>query len=136
MTARPMTEGEHEEALEKAQRIVDHYRATGFAYDAGALYFCQALLSSSSAERRMREALEALSRPDGFARLTCKEEKDARIAFALAALSARAGEDAPQPSATPRFADVSCSHCGQSFGPGDHGFSHCENHKGLRGTRR
>ena len=31
----------------------------------------------------------------------------------------------------PRFQDVVCSSCGQGFGPGDHGFSHCENHAGL-----
>ncbi len=28
----------------------------------------------------------------------------------------------------PRFDDVTCSQCGQSFGPGDHGFSHCSDH--------
>lgn len=33
----------------------------------------------------------------------------------------------------PRFPEVSCSQCGQSFGPGDNGFSHCKNHAGLRG---
>jgi len=31
-----------------------------------------------------------------------------------------------------RFSITGCSQCGQSFGPGDHGFSHCKNHKGLR----
>ena len=31
----------------------------------------------------------------------------------------------------PRFANVSCSQCGRDFGPGDHGFSHCENHRDL-----
>jgi hypothetical protein len=36
----------------------------------------------------------------------------------------------------PRFADVGCSSCGQSFGPGDNGFSHCEHHKGLKGRDR
>ena len=30
-----------------------------------------------------------------------------------------------------RFANVSCSQCGESFGPGDNGYSHCEHHKGL-----
>lgn len=30
-----------------------------------------------------------------------------------------------------RFATVSCSNCGRAFGPGDHGFSHCDNHAGL-----
>lgn len=28
----------------------------------------------------------------------------------------------------PRFQNVSCSSCGQSFGPGNEGFSHCDNH--------
>lgn len=27
-----------------------------------------------------------------------------------------------------KFANVSCSQCGRDFGPGDHGFSHCEHH--------
>lgn len=31
-----------------------------------------------------------------------------------------------------RFDNVGCSHCGGHFGPGNHGFSHCENHKGMR----
>lgn len=35
----------------------------------------------------------------------------------------------------PRFPNVSCSQCGQTFGPGDHGFSHCENHAGMKGER-
>lgn len=28
----------------------------------------------------------------------------------------------------PKFTETSCSQCGGTFGPGDHGFSHCENH--------
>ncbi|HEX8350521.1 MAG TPA: hypothetical protein VF598_11205 [Hymenobacter sp.] len=28
-----------------------------------------------------------------------------------------------------KFAQTSCSQCGQTFGPGDHGFSHCDNHR-------
>lgn len=28
-----------------------------------------------------------------------------------------------------RFAQVSCSNCGRNFGPGDNGFSHCEQHE-------
>jgi hypothetical protein len=27
-----------------------------------------------------------------------------------------------------RFSNVSCSQCGQEFGPGDHGYSHCSDH--------
>ena len=30
-----------------------------------------------------------------------------------------------------RFNNVTCSQCGGEFGPGDNGFSHCENHKHL-----
>lgn len=33
---------------------------------------------------------------------------------------------------TPRFNKTYCSQCGQEFGPGDHGYSHCESHKGKR----
>lgn len=28
----------------------------------------------------------------------------------------------------PRFQNVSCSQCGRDFGPGDHGYSHCQDH--------
>lgn len=31
----------------------------------------------------------------------------------------------------PRFPNVSCSQCGRDLGPGEHGFSHCENHAHL-----
>lgn len=31
-------------------------------------------------------------------------------------------------SSKPRFDNVSCSQCGKSFGPGDHGYSHCSDH--------
>jgi hypothetical protein len=30
---------------------------------------------------------------------------------------------------TPKFAETFCSSCGRSFGPGDHGYSHCEAHR-------
>lgn len=29
---------------------------------------------------------------------------------------------------SPKFGNVSCSQCGESFGPGDSGFSHCNQH--------
>jgi hypothetical protein len=32
-------------------------------------------------------------------------------------------------SEQPRFANVSCSQCGQDFGPGNHGYSHCKDHR-------
>ena len=34
-------------------------------------------------------------------------------------------------AATPRWPNVSCSSCGEEFGPGDSGFSHCEHHAHL-----
>jgi hypothetical protein len=33
---------------------------------------------------------------------------------------------------SPKFSQTSCSHCGSVFGPGDHGFSHCEDHRGIK----
>ena len=33
-----------------------------------------------------------------------------------------------RPHMAPKFPVTWCSRCGQEFGPGDHGFSHCENH--------
>lgn len=35
-----------------------------------------------------------------------------------------------------RFAEVFCSQCGQSQGPGDHGYSHCDDHPGWKHDRK
>lgn len=35
------------------------------------------------------------------------------------------------PAESPRFPSISCSQCGESFGPGDHGFSSCDSHEGM-----
>jgi hypothetical protein len=40
-----------------------------------------------------------------------------------------------KPHEQPRFANVSCSQCGQDFGPGNHGFSHCKDHTTKREER-
>ena len=32
-------------------------------------------------------------------------------------------------SRSPRFAEVSCSQCGGTFGPRDSGYSHCSDHR-------
>ncbi len=32
----------------------------------------------------------------------------------------------------PKFEKTSCSQCGQEFGPGDHGYSHCDGHRRSR----
>lgn len=34
----------------------------------------------------------------------------------------------------PHFAKTYCSQCGGEFGPGDHGFSHCQDHRSLMGV--
>ena len=39
-----------------------------------------------------------------------------------------------QPANGWRFPDVVCSQCGQGFGPGDMGFSHCKDHALLKPT--
>jgi len=53
-----------------------------------------------------------------------------------AAIAARV-DGASQPTKDrndfPRFTNVYCSNCGKAFGPGDHGFSHCESHAHLVG---
>lgn len=33
----------------------------------------------------------------------------------------------------PRFLEVGCSQCGGTFGPGEHGFSSCTAHQGVKG---
>ncbi len=35
-----------------------------------------------------------------------------------------------------RFQQTSCSQCGQNFGPGEHGFSHCDHHPGWKRDRK
>ncbi len=37
-----------------------------------------------------------------------------------------------QASASPKFAETWCSNCGRKFGPGDHGYSHCDQHGSPR----
>ena len=32
----------------------------------------------------------------------------------------------------PRYESTSCSQCGHEFGPGDHGYSHCQDHPGYK----
>ena len=40
-----------------------------------------------------------------------------------------------QAETSQRFQNVSCSNCGESFGPGDSGYSECSSHAGLRAVR-
>lgn len=50
--------------------------------------------------------------------------------MALAVIQQEERSVLPVPT-EPKFPMVYCSSCGQGFGPGDHGFSHCGNHKHL-----
>jgi hypothetical protein len=34
-----------------------------------------------------------------------------------------------------RFPETFCSQCGAAFGPGDHGYSHCDQHPGYKRDR-
>lgn len=53
-----------------------------------------------------------------------------QILFAgIAVYEAEKASAAAVAPGAPRFANVSCSQCGQDFGPGNHGFSHCANHR-------
>lgn len=56
------------------------------------------------------------------------------IQFAFEPAELDAAIDAIQPKKLPRFENVACSQCGGTFGPGEHGFSHCENHQGMSRT--
>lgn len=38
-------------------------------------------------------------------------------------------QQALKPFMPPRFTETYCSQCGQTFGPGNHGYSHCSEHK-------
>lgn len=51
--------------------------------------------------------------------------------FERAIRSALATQD-PAPAPQARFANVSCSQCRREFGPGNAGFSHCQDHQGGR----
>jgi hypothetical protein len=33
-----------------------------------------------------------------------------------------------------KFEETFCSQCGQAFGPGDSGYSHCDQHKDVAGS--
>ena len=58
----------------------------------------------------------------------------ALLAIAKAARPLAAEIEAPLP-ALYRFPNVCCSSCGESFGPGDSGYSSCSEHKGWRPVR-
>jgi len=58
-----------------------------------------------------------------------REKGDGMCEAAVAALTKIPKQDGK----APRYPEVGCSQCGRRFGPGDHGFSHCDSHKHLKG---
>ena len=42
---------------------------------------------------------------------------------------AQQGESPRFETKSPRFDNTYCSQCGSEFGPGDHGYSHCNDHR-------
>jgi hypothetical protein len=79
-------------------------------------------------QKRLAEAMSALPEesgrhgPEFHAQLAAMHRHtDAEIQKAKRALGIPA-----------LYPDVGCSNCGGGFGPGDHGFSHCQNHSHLR----
>ena len=65
---------------------------------------------------------------DGYATWACPKGLDDGCGLQVV----RPGEvqcDVCESSVEPRFANVSCSQCGQDFGPGNEGFSHCDQHR-------
>lgn len=65
--------------------------------------------------------------------LSAIADYDAVLDAIDAAISRAEAADKPESISAPKFAVTGCSQCGQEFGPGDHGYSHCENHRGVSG---
>lgn len=54
------------------------------------------------------------------------------VSVIRAELAERVDDDTIHTEPTPMFVTTHCSQCGKSFGPGDHGYSHCSSHAGER----
>ena len=96
------------------------------------------------AEARAEEALEAWEEFDRHIRLAlmsvpnpCNSETRYNLLLKLlpvlnvARSEIKAAKAALGMETAPRFEVTYCSQCGGTFGPGDHGFSHCENHSEI-----
>ena len=82
-------------------------------------------------EYKPQEGIWTLIAPDGrqwhgaSGLLAAAAEQNERIPPEVQMARLMSGAD----DTRPRYENVSCSQCGRDFGPGDSGFSHCENHK-------
>jgi|688.fasta_scaffold00370_84 hypothetical protein len=59
---------------------------------------------------------------------------DADTPTGRAIIAARAAVSKAEGFAKPRFENVFCSQCGGEFGPGNSGYSHCEDHRKATGA--
>lgn len=59
----------------------------------------------------------------------------AHITQPLLTASQRVARENMERHLAPRFVSVSCSACGEEFGPGNQGYSHCESHAGVPTAR-
>jgi hypothetical protein len=75
----------------------------------------------------LRPELTLIVGPDCY-RKTKKAEKELR------ARNTPEQIEALRVKVAAKFKNVSCSQCGQDFGPGPHGFSYCDRHSGLIAT--
>lgn len=57
----------------------------------------------------------------------------AKIQKSLIAESDRLEAETAKLAGSPKFQKTYCSQCGKSFGPGNHGFSHCSDHREASG---
>ena len=96
------------------------------------------------AEARAEEALEAWEEFDRLLKLArtslphgtprsdvWKARAHVDILLDIAGRQIKAAKAALGMETAPRFEVTYCSQCGGTFGPGDHGFSHCENHSEI-----
>jgi hypothetical protein len=87
--------------------------------------------------RWLTEKLSERQTPDGRTVLEIADEPiwcrpDGTLADYVEAVDAAMDADENADPQGPRFDNVSCSQCGQGFGAGDNGYSHCEQHQGAR----
>jgi hypothetical protein len=89
----------------------------------------------SNDKDKIRDMVLALSRGDHDAANKASAEvianKTADIVNETQNSSTEINDENSKSRKKPRFDNTFCSQGGGEFGPGDNGFSHCENHKGM-----
>ena len=109
-------------------------QADAIAMKAGALILSapakrSALVKQSLVDRSLLDELAALLQAAGYNLILARARKREIEREGIASQGALAI------FREPRYLETYCSHCGGTFGPGDHGFSHCDNHRGKAWTR-